>query len=213
MAQTGADRDDSAGGTLLGGNATQAGLASWLQSAGAMARPTKRAPGGDPGLAKPMSLQTSIAVGDLLKTNVVDMLLEAWRTKGALHDAARETAHDPGRVDHVKLAAQTVTWTTSTNIDLLVDEMLVDTVAVTLQVIFEITALEADVRAGRIYMFEAGGCTVSASLSVDGIQLAQRRLIDIGAPVRLRIESGGPPDIAPPPPTIAPVPPPPPAVV
>lgn len=201
--------DGTAGAFLLVGHDARAGLPGWLQRSGALAGAARSAPAPGRDIERVMCTQMGVTLDSLLSRNLVDVLLEAWGTAGSLRAAARATAADPGRTDHVNVATQKVTWSTSSSVDLLVDEVPVGTATVTLQVVFDITALEADVRAGRIYMFQAGKCSISASLAVNGFELAQHHVADIAAPVRLRIDSGDPPAIPlpenspPPPPDLA----------
>lgn len=167
-------------------------LRSWLHHTGALGAIVKAATAFAGDLEGPICSQTSNAIGDLLSLDLVDVLLDAWSAEGALLAAARSSAANPDTTEHVKLLSQTVTWAADPSVEIRVDEVVVGRVEVTLQLTVDITALEADVRAGSIVMFTSGACNATASLAVNGHTLAQHRVIDIGAPVTWRVNSGIP---------------------
>jgi hypothetical protein len=173
-------------------------LRSWLHDSGALAPVVKAAAAFAGNLDRPISSQTSGAIGDLLSLNLVDVLLDAWSADGALLAAARTTAGHPDTTEHVTLLSQTVTWSSTPWVEIRVDDVTVGRFDVTLQVTIDITALEADVRSGAVVMFHSGACRATASLIVNGHTLVQRRVVDLGAPFQMRLRSGIPLAIVPP---------------
>jgi len=126
---------------------------------------------------------------EFLDLNVADVLVTAWCDTGALEAAARSTAARPGTTERVQLASQQIRWSRHRSIDLLIDEMRCGSVDLELALVFEITALEAEVRAGRLIALDSGPCALTASLSAQGRELVERRR-ELPLPRTIRIPLG-----------------------
>lgn len=139
------------------------------------------------------------AVAGLLDVDVVEVLVDAWRAEGSLLEAARATAAEPGRTDHVRLATQTVSWSRRPSVDLYVDGTLHGSIGVELGLELEIAALEAVVRGGSLVRLESGRSTVTARLAVEGQELARQPVqLDLAAalPLGSGIPLAVPPEVA-----------------
>jgi hypothetical protein len=122
----------------------------------------------------------------LLDLDLGDVLLSAWRKYTKLTDAARRTLAVSGSEEIVGLAAHTVRSTYAPHIDLVADGLRIHSFKFELEIVFELTALQAIVRAGTLTALRGGECVVTATLGVDGIQLARKECtVDLELMVRL----------------------------
>ena len=126
------------------------------------------------------------ATDDLLNLDLVDVLMTGWRKHAALAAAARRTAAAPGTSEVVDLATHHITLTQRPYIDLLCDDVRVGRVQLELRLDFTVAGLVAVVRAERIVAVQAGHCTVTATLLIEGEQVATRSgHLDLPLAVRL----------------------------
>ncbi len=109
-----------------------------------------------------------------LHIDVRDLLVNAWRTRSALREAARETLDTPGLVRKVTLKTFAVPWQHNMQLDVRVNGKHVATVAVGVLVELEVTALIAVVQSGRLTAVEGGTYKASASGTVQGHALLGR---------------------------------------
>jgi hypothetical protein len=122
----------------------------------------------------------------LLDLDLGDVLLSAWRKYTKLTDAARRTLAVSGSEEIVGLAAHTVRSTYAPHVDLVADGLRIHSFKFELEIVFELTALQAIVRAGTLTALRGGECVVTATLGLDGIQLARKqRTVDLELMVRL----------------------------
>jgi hypothetical protein len=125
-------------------------------------------------------------IAGLLDMPISDVLFEAWSSAGELEAAARSTAAEPGRTEHVTLATQQVGLTWKPSVDLIVNGRRCGTIHLEVQLALEITLLRARVRSGRLVDLDWGACDLTASLSAGGHELATRTVhLDPHATVRL----------------------------
>jgi len=118
--------------------------------------------------------QLCTAATDLLNMDLVDVLMAAWRKHAALAAAARSTAASPGTSEIVELATHHITATQRPYIDLLADGVRVGRIHLELQLQFTVAGLIAVVREGCLAAIQSGHCTITATLMVEGEQLASR---------------------------------------
>lgn len=124
--------------------------------------------------------------GGLLNLDLGDVLLSAWRKYTKLTDAARRTLVISGSEEIVPLARHTVRSAYSPHVDLIASGVRIHSFKFELGIVFELTALQAIVRAGTLTALRGGECVVTARLSLDGIQLAHKdRSVDLELMVRL----------------------------
>lgn len=119
--------------------------------------------------------QVGTVVAGMLELDLADLLLAGWRRYTALQDAGRSTTAAPGSSAVVDLATHRVTATYEPRVDVLLDGLAVAHVDAALRVQFDVTALAATVRHGRLVDLRGGRCTVTAELSVEGVPLAHRQ--------------------------------------
>jgi hypothetical protein len=110
---------------------------------------------------------------EMLGMRAVDLITAGWRKHAELVEAANETIADPDKTMFVNLASHRVisrhTWT----INVVIAAPVISIVFV-LAVTFDIDALLAVVRAGRIIGIRGGRCTMRAALTAQEQKLADQ---------------------------------------
>lgn len=101
-----------------------------------------------------------------LAVDVRDLLMDAWRTRSKLREAARETLATPGLVRKVTLKTFALPWEHSMELDVRLNGQHVASVSVGVRVELEVSALEAVVQGGRLTAIEGGTYTATASGTV-----------------------------------------------
>jgi len=109
-----------------------------------------------------------------LNVDVRDLLMQAWRTRSALREAARETLDTPGLVRKVTLKTFAVPWQHSMDLDVRLSGKHIATVTVGVVVELEVTALIAVVQSGRLTAIEGGTYKASGSGTVQDRPLLGR---------------------------------------
>jgi hypothetical protein len=107
------------------------------------------------------------AVAGLLDISLVGVLVAAWRTHHDLTTAARRTLAVPGSTELVTLAEHQVTSTAHPYIAVFVDGCHVATIQLDLSLLFDVKALLAGIRGGRLTALHSGRCDVTATLAID----------------------------------------------
>jgi len=115
------------------------------------------------------------AAAELLNVNLADVVADGWRKHADLTAAARRTLAARGSTDLVDLASHRVTAGQEPYVSLLVDGHRVATVRFGLSLIFEISALLAEVRAGRLVALHSGRCEVTGALAIQDINAITRQ--------------------------------------
>lgn len=110
----------------------------------------------------------------LFEVTTLTLLLQGWREHEALQDAARRTLAAPGATATVELADHVVRQEYRPSLDIHVDAWPPVTIMFTVTIEFDIKALVAVVREGRLSALRSGGCDVTATLAVQGIDAVRR---------------------------------------
>ena len=122
----------------------------------------------------------------LLDLDLGDVLITGWRKYTRLTDAARSTLSVAGSREIVPLATHRIRSAYTPRVDLVVNGVTLHTFKFELEIVFDVTALEAVVRAGTLVSLNGGRCVVTATLSLDGARLAgQQRTLDLELFLRL----------------------------
>jgi hypothetical protein len=131
--------------------------------------------------------QVTAAAAGLLDVNLADVVAAGWRKHADLTAAARRTLAAPGSTDLVDLASHRVSAAQEPYVTILVDGHRVATVRFGLSLAFEISALLAEVRAGRLAALHSGRCEVTGALAIQGISVITRQAhIDLPGIISLR---------------------------
>ena len=115
--------------------------------------------------------QVSAAAAGLLNVDLIALLAEGWRKYQDLVAAARRTVAAPDSVELVQLASHQVTTAQQPYITILVDDQRVATINLGLTVVFDVSALIAEIRGGRLAAVQSGHCDITATLAVEGSDL------------------------------------------
>ena len=116
---------------------------------------------------------TTQAAG-LLDADLIGLLVAGWRAHHDLTTAARHTLAAPGRTELVDLATHEITTTQEPSVTVLVDGHRVATLQLGLSVVFDVSALGARIRAGRLAGLYSGRCDITATLAIQGTDIITR---------------------------------------
>jgi hypothetical protein len=126
------------------------------------------------------------AAAGVLDLNLGSLLVSGWRKYSDLVQAAQRTVAAPDSQEIVVLASHRVTSSHRPHVDLFIDDVKVMTLRFELKVVFDLNGLVAVVRLGELTTLRSGECIVTATLSLEGVQLAQRqRRVDLAVVVPL----------------------------
>jgi len=115
------------------------------------------------------------AVAGLLDVNVIGVLVSAWRMHHDLTSAARRTLAVPGSAELVPLAEHQITGAMHPYVTVFVDGYQVATIHVDLSLVFDVKALVTGIRDGRLVALHSGHCDVTATLAIEGTDVASRQ--------------------------------------
>jgi hypothetical protein len=122
----------------------------------------------------------------LLDLDLGDLLVAGWKKYESLTDSARRTLASPGSEEVVLLATHQITCSYQPYVDLLLDGVRLNSFEIDLTLVFEVTGVEAVVRAGDLVALRGGRCQVAGTLSLEGARLVERdRGFDLGLLVSL----------------------------
>jgi hypothetical protein len=119
--------------------------------------------------------ELTAAAAGLLDINLIDVLVTGWRKYVDLTSAARRTLATPGSTELVQMVTHQVSASQQPYVAILVDGHQVATVRLGLSVTFDVSALLARVRAGRLVGVRTGNCDVTATLAIDDIEVASKQ--------------------------------------
>jgi hypothetical protein len=119
--------------------------------------------------------EAGAAVAGLLDVSLVGVLVSAWRTHQDLTSAARRTLAVPGSTELVSLAEHQITSAMHPYVTVSVDGYQVTTIQIDLSLLFDVKALLARVRDGRLVALHSGHCDVTATLAIDQSDVISRQ--------------------------------------
>jgi len=147
--------------------------------------------------------ETANAAEGLLDIDLIGLLVSGWQKHREIIAAAQRTVAAPGSFELVDLATHQITATQYPAVNLLVDNHRVATVELGLSVVFDISALVAGIRGGRLVAVHSGRCDVTATLAIQGTKVISRQVhlelpgtIPLGRGIRLLAGNGHPADPA-----------------
>jgi hypothetical protein len=131
--------------------------------------------------------QVTTAAAGLLDINLADVVAAGWQKHADLTAAARRTLATPGSTDLVDLASHRISTAQEPYVTVLVDGQRVATVRFGVSLAFEISALLAEIKAGRLVALHSGRCLVTGTLAIQGISVVTRQAhIDLPGIIALR---------------------------
>jgi len=148
--------------------------------------------------------ETTNAAKALLDVDLASFLVSGWQKHREMIAAARRTVAAPGSIELVDLATHQITATQRPAVNLLVDNRQMATVELGLSVVFNISALVAGIRGGRLVAVHSGRCDVTGTLAIQDTKVISRRvtfalpgIIPLGQGIPLLADCGHPGDEAP----------------
>jgi hypothetical protein len=131
--------------------------------------------------------QVADAALEVLDIPYADVLTGAWSRYSELMQAAQLTRADPGRREDVVLAEHTVTSEHHPQVDVLVDDTLVASIHLQVELVCTVRALTVAVERGAIVEVGSGSAHVELSVGTDEVPLWTREHeFDVTAVVKLR---------------------------
>ena len=141
--------------------------------------------------------ETINAAKGLLDVDLTGFLVSGWQKHREVIAAARRTVAAPGSIELVNLATHQITATQRPVVNLVVDNQRVATVELGVSVVFDISALVAGIRGGRLVAVHAGRCDVTATLAIQDTRVTSRQvhlelpgIIPLGRGIRLLPDHG-----------------------
>ena len=148
--------------------------------------------------------ETTNAAKGQLNVDLIGFLVSGWQKHREVIVAARRTVAAPGSIELIDLATHQITATQRPVVHLLVDNRQMATVELGLSVVFNISALVAGIRGGRLVAVHSGRCDVTATLAIQDTKVMSRRvtfalpgIIPLGQGIPLLADHGHPDDEAP----------------
>jgi len=131
--------------------------------------------------------QITTAAAGLLDINLADLVAAGWQKHADLTAAARRTLAAPGSTDLVDLASHRISTAQEPYVTVLVDGHRVATIRFGLSLAFEISALLAEIKAGKLVALHSGRCVVTGTLAIQDINVVTRQArIDLPGVIALR---------------------------
>jgi hypothetical protein len=185
---------------LLSGQGKKASQA-WLRSIeAAVAGPLI----GQPEATQRVAAQAAAAsAAGLMEAALIQVPIAGWRNNPDLTSAARRTLAAPGVAELVSLAPYRADVSKENRVTIQVQGRSVATLRVELSLAFEVSAVLAQVRDGRLVELREGSAVISTTLAIEGAEIAAReqnigelsRLIPMSAGLRLLPTQDYPSDI------------------
>lgn len=132
-----------------------------------------------------------VATGQL-DIDLIGLLAAGWRKHQDMVAAARRSVAAPGSVELIDLVAHRITTTQRPAVAVLVDGNRLATVQLGVSVVFDVSAVVAGIRAGRLAALHSGRCLVTVTLTVQETEVMTRQarldlpgIIPLGQGIRL----------------------------
>jgi len=124
---------------------------------------------------------------DVLDVNVVDVLVAGWKKQNEVRDLLKATAADPARTALVQLAEHTLESTHKPSIEVRSAGKVVARLSFTIEVAFNVEAVELVLRHGRVEEVRPGRVTAQGTVKLEHAVILERKLSALTLPGRLVI--------------------------
>jgi hypothetical protein len=118
--------------------------------------------------------EAAIQACGLLDADLIGLVITGWRAHRDLVIAARRTLAAPGRTELADLATHRITTGQQPAVTICVGGQQVTTVQFGLRIEFDVTAMVAQITAGRLAAFASGHCDTTITLAVGGTDMLTR---------------------------------------
>jgi hypothetical protein len=119
--------------------------------------------------------EVAAATAGLLNVDLVETLVNGWRKHQDLVAAARHTLAAPDSTELVQLASHQVTEEQQPYVSVVIDGHRVADLTLDLSVVFDVSALLARVRAGRLVAVLSGHCDITAAVALQGADVVSKQ--------------------------------------
>ena len=128
---------------------------------------------------------------ELTDLNLLQVIIDALSTYHELREAGRRTINEPDSEELVELIEHQVTFQNEPSIKVVVDGKQIASLHMLFSLVFEIQALTATVRAGRLTVLQIGRCDATGSVGIEGRPIAHRQA-QVKLPVSIPLGAGLP---------------------
>ncbi len=135
--------------------------------------------------------ELSRVASGLFDFDITDLLVTGWRKHSILTQAARRTIAAPGSEERIDLATHRISVAHHPYVDLIVDDVRVTTVDFDLQLDFDVKALSAVVRSGKLVEIATGRCDITGTLAIERVN-ALTRTAQFDLRLLIRLDRGIP---------------------
>ena len=133
----------------------------------------------------------TVAAG-LLHVDLIGALVGGWREYRDIVAAARRTLAAPGSTELISTVTHQVTVAQHPSVSVLVDSRRVAVLQLDLSIVFDVSALLAQISGGYLVAIRSGRCDVTVTLAVQGAELITGRahlelpgVVTVGHGIRL----------------------------
>lgn len=119
--------------------------------------------------------EAATTMADLLKVDLIGVLVRGWSEHRNIISAARRTLAAPGSTELVSMSSHEVKLDQRPSVSVLVDGQQVATLQFGLSIVFDVNALLLGISGGRLITVRSGRCEITATLAVQGTDLFVRR--------------------------------------
>jgi hypothetical protein len=129
-------------------------------------------------------------VFDVLDVNVIDVLVSGWKKHDEVRGQLRATTLDPTRTALVHLAEHTLESTHTPAIEVRAQGRAIATVSFTIEVAFEVGAVELTIRGGAVREIRPGEIKASGTVKLEHSEILKRELAPLRLPGKIVLPGG-----------------------
>lgn len=124
---------------------------------------------------------------DLLDIKVDDVLLSAWKKAGEIRAVIEKSKQTPEETTYVELAEHTINSEHKPSIDVKLRGAKIKTIALLVQLGFQLKGFVLKIKNGGIIEVQAGHCEVKGTLKFSGLTIAEKKLAPIKLPFTIPV--------------------------
>jgi hypothetical protein len=124
---------------------------------------------------------------DLLEIKVDDVLLTAWKKASELWTVIEKSKQTPEETTYVELAQHTINSEHKPSIDVMLKGAKLKTIALLVQLGFNLKGFVLKVKNGGIIELQAGQCEVKGTIKFSGLTIAEKKLAPLKLPFSIPV--------------------------
>jgi hypothetical protein len=129
---------------------------------------------------------------EMLNVTIGDILVAAWNSYQGLKECCDPAKHPAGKIVHYPIAQHSIHSVQKPDIDLMVGNQVVATLAFDVDLCLEFDLAVLAIRDGKIQEIQTGSCTGKGTLSYGAAKLAEVSTRSVSLPGRLTFGAGVP---------------------